>query len=161
MRVVYMALYVLLAMGLPADRIRCPKDAAAIGLKGAPLPWSIYRSFARSLIESIYLLKWRRSTNMAALTSLNPPLAFVDGEADPWRATSPHASPFNAMPHNRTSTSSESFIPIDGAVHQWDENSLLQNETTSMLPPAPVVSTQRSEASFVLMWQNKWEEQHH
>lgn len=87
-----------------------------------------------------------------------PRLAFLDGEIDPWRATSPHANPFNTTAHNRTSTTSEPFILIDGAVHHWDENGLFPNETTKTLPPAPVAAVQKAEVSFVLAWQQEWAE---
>lgn len=78
-----------------------------------------------------------------------PRLAIVDGEADPWRAATPHAF---AAP-NRTSTVSEPFMLIAGkAVHHWDENGLFPNETTADLPPAPVAEAQASEARFVKAW---------
>ncbi|OMP86301.1 putative serine protease K12H4.7 [Diplodia seriata] len=78
-----------------------------------------------------------------------PRLAIIDGEADPWRAATPHAF---AAP-NRTSTDSEPFILITGkAVHHWDENGLFPNETTTELPPAPVADAQAREAQFVKTW---------
>ncbi|QDS70390.1 hypothetical protein FKW77_009275 [Venturia effusa] len=75
-------------------------------------------------------------------------LAFVDGEADPWKYAGPHAP---AAP-NRTSTTNMPFIEIEGAVHHWDENGLFPNETTANLPPAPVTEAQAAEASFVKAW---------
>ncbi|KAH6662855.1 putative serine protease K12H4.7 [Halenospora varia] len=70
-----------------------------------------------------------------------PRLAIVDGEQDPWRPACPHASPFNSTATNRTSTLSEPFILIEGAVHHWDENGLFANETVNTpgeeLPPLP------------------------
>ncbi|KAL1652073.1 hypothetical protein SLS58_000197 [Diplodia intermedia] len=78
-----------------------------------------------------------------------PRLAIIDGEADPWRAATPHA--FTAP--NRTSTDSEPFILIAGkAVHHWDENGLFPNETTTELPPKPVADAQAREAQFVKTW---------
>jgi hypothetical protein len=85
-----------------------------------------------------------------------PRLAFIDGEVDPWRPATPHASPFNPA-KNRTSTTSEPFILIEGAVHHWDENGLFPNETTADLPPKPVVDAQKAEVQFVLGWMKEWE----
>lgn len=88
-----------------------------------------------------------------------PRLAMIDGEQDPWRPATAHASPFNTTAHNRTDTISEPFILIDGGVHHWDENGLFMNETTSDLPPAPVKKTQTKELQFVVAWMYEWE--HH
>ncbi|RDL34351.1 Uncharacterized protein BP5553_07479 [Venustampulla echinocandica] len=92
-----------------------------------------------------------------------PRLAFVDGEQDPWRPATPHASPFNATAANRTSTTSEPFILIAGAVHHWDENGLYPNETNNkpgeLLPPQPVRDAQREELRFVKEWLKEWK--HH
>ncbi|KAI9740199.1 MAG: hypothetical protein M1834_004777 [Cirrosporium novae-zelandiae] len=85
-----------------------------------------------------------------------PRLAFIDGEADPWRPATPHASPFIAGVRNRSSTTSEPFILIEGAVHHWDENGLFANETTDVLPPKPVRDTQREEVRFVKAWMEEW-----
>lgn len=79
-------------------------------------------------------------------------LAFIDGEDDPWRGATPHAPEAN----NRTSTTDEPFILIEGAVHHWDENGLFPNETTATLPPAPVAETQMDEAAFVKAWMAEW-----
>ncbi|KAL1636293.1 hypothetical protein SLS56_001273 [Neofusicoccum ribis] len=86
-----------------------------------------------------------------------PRLAIIDGEADPWRAATPHAF----VAPNRTSTISEPFILITGrAVHHWDENGLFPNETTADLPPKPVAETQAQEAQFVQAWVDEWQQRH-
>jgi hypothetical protein len=90
-----------------------------------------------------------------------PRLAIVDGEWDPWRPSTPHASPFNSTAVNRTSTTSEPFILIEDAVHHWDENGLFRNETTGALPPAPVRDTQKQEIAFVKAWVLEWQQQKH
>ncbi len=81
-----------------------------------------------------------------------PRLAFVDGAADPWRDATPHA---RAAP-DRTSTVSEPFLLIDGAVHHWDQNGLFANETTPDLPPPPVRLAQAQEIAFVEAWVAQW-----
>ena len=86
-----------------------------------------------------------------------PRLAIIDGEQDPWRPATAHASPFNTTAHNRTDTISEPFILIDGAVHHWDENGLFPNETTGSLPPKPIESTHAKEVQFVQAWMSEWE----
>ena len=75
-------------------------------------------------------------------------LAIVDGEQDPWRGASPHSP----LAKNRTSTTERPFLLIQGAVHHWDENGLFPNETTAMLPPAPVREVQSEEVAFVKAW---------
>ncbi|KAG0647554.1 putative extracellular serine carboxypeptidase [Hyphodiscus hymeniophilus] len=90
-----------------------------------------------------------------------PRLAFVDGQIDPWRPATPHASPFNTTAHNRTSTVSEPFILIADAVHHWDENALFPNETVNhppdFLPPVPVRETQAEEIGFLKVWMLEWD----
>ena len=90
-----------------------------------------------------------------------PRLAYVDGEWDPWRPATPHASPFNTTALNRTSTVSEPFILIAEAVHHWDENGLFANETVNtppnFLPPPPVRWTQAQEIAFLEEWMLEWE----
>jgi len=83
-----------------------------------------------------------------------PRLAFIDGEWDPWLPATPHAFDYGAK--DRVSTSSEPFILIANAVHHWDENGLFLNETTTVLPPAPVADTQRAEVQFVKEWMLEW-----
>ena len=85
-----------------------------------------------------------------------PRLAIIDGQTDPWRPATPHAFEYGA--ENRTSTASEPFILIEGAVHHWDENGLFPNQTTAALPPQPVRETQEFETQFVLEWMEEWAE---
>jgi hypothetical protein len=82
-----------------------------------------------------------------------PRLAFVDGEADPWRSATPHA----IGARDRESTASEPFILIPGAVHHWDENGLFDNETTADLPPKAVKGAQDAEVTFVKVWLSEWQ----
>lgn len=84
-------------------------------------------------------------------------LAFVDGQADPWRPATVHAYPYNMTADvNRTNTCEEPFILIEGAVHHWDENGVFANQTTSMFPPAPVKEAQEEEVQFVMAWMEEW-----
>jgi hypothetical protein len=85
-----------------------------------------------------------------------PRLAIVDGEWDPWRPATPHASPFNSTAKNRTSTVEEPFLLIGGAVHHWDENGLFPNETTASLPPKTITGVQSQEIRFVEHWMREW-----
>ena len=82
-------------------------------------------------------------------------LAFIDGEDDPWRGATPHAP----AAKERASTVERPFILIEGAVHHWDENGLFPNETTAMLPPEPVKSTQMDEVAFVKAWMAEFKAQ--
>jgi hypothetical protein len=91
-----------------------------------------------------------------------PRLAFIDGEWDPWRPATPHASPFNTTAVNRTSTISEPFHLIADAVHHWDENGLFANETvnyppSALLPPLPIREVHAEEVAFVLEWMLEWD----
>ncbi|KAH9219793.1 putative serine protease K12H4.7 [Leptodontidium sp. 2 PMI_412] len=90
-----------------------------------------------------------------------PRLAIIDGEQDPWRPATPHASPFNTTAVNRTDTVSEPFSLIAGAVHHWDENGLFPNQTVDsppdFLPPIPVRDVQAQEIMFVLEWMQEWQ----
>ncbi|KAK0127372.1 hypothetical protein ONS96_006921 [Cadophora gregata f. sp. sojae] len=90
-----------------------------------------------------------------------PRLAIIDGEQDPWRPATPHASPFNTTAVNRTDTVSEPFLLIAGAVHHWDENGLFPNQTVDyppdFLPPVPVRDVQAQEIMFVQAWMQEWE----
>ncbi|KAK4939759.1 hypothetical protein LTR10_020043 [Elasticomyces elasticus] len=85
-----------------------------------------------------------------------PRLAFIGGEADPWRPVTPLATLSVPDQLNRTSNASEPVILIAGAVHHWDENGLFPNETTSTLPPAPVAQAQMQEAQIVKEWLTQW-----
>ena len=79
-------------------------------------------------------------------------LAFIDGQADPWRGATPHAD--QAPP--RSSSTDQPFELIRGGVHHWDENGVFPNETNGNLPPGPVLQTQLDEAAFVSAWLHEW-----
>jgi len=83
-----------------------------------------------------------------------PRLAYVDGEADPWRQAGPHAA--QARQRRRPSTTSEPFILIEGGVHHWDSNGLFPNQTTPDLPPPAVKKAQAAEIAFVRAWLEEW-----
>lgn len=89
-----------------------------------------------------------------------PRLAMIDGDRDPWRPATAHASPFNETAINRTSTVSEPFILIENAVHHFDENGLFPNQTVdslpNLLPPQPVRDAQAEILSFVKGWMLEW-----
>ncbi|KAL3425043.1 serine carboxypeptidase S28 [Phlyctema vagabunda] len=91
-----------------------------------------------------------------------PRLAMIDGEWDPWRPATAHASPFNETAVNRTDTASEPFVLIPGAVHHWDENGLFPNETVNtppdFLPPPTVRDAQAQILAFVQEWLAEWEQ---
>lgn len=102
-------------------------------------------------------------------------LAFIDGEVDPWRPATPHSE----LARPRKSTLEKPFILIEGAGHHcelWfprpvsvlrffritadencsmfvgDENGMLANESTPMLPPKAVADAQAQEVKFVKKW---------
>ena len=79
-------------------------------------------------------------------------LAFIDGQADPWRGATPHA---DAAPA-RSSSTDRPFELITGGVHHWDENGVFDNETMGYLPPQAVLQTQLDEAAFVSAWLKEW-----
>ncbi|RDW59707.1 hypothetical protein BP6252_12794 [Coleophoma cylindrospora] len=89
-----------------------------------------------------------------------PRLAMIDGEWDPWRPATAHASPFNNTAVNRTNTVSEPYILIDDAVHHWDENGVFPNETVNtppnFFPPLTITHTQAKEVQFVTAWMAEW-----
>ncbi|KAI3552936.1 serine carboxypeptidase S28 [Colletotrichum abscissum] len=82
-----------------------------------------------------------------------PRVAIVDGEADPWRAATPHK-----IGLNRKSTTSEPFLLIDLGVHHWDENGLKPEDVTPDFPPASIKNVQAQEVEFVKAWMKEWEE---
>ncbi|EGC49684.1 extracelular serine carboxypeptidase [Histoplasma capsulatum var. duboisii H88] len=82
-------------------------------------------------------------------------LAFIDGEVDPWRPATPHSE----MARPRKSTLEKPFILIEGAGHHWDENGMLANESTPMLPPKAVADAQAQEVKFVKKWMKDWEQE--
>lgn len=79
-------------------------------------------------------------------------LAFIDGQADPWKGATVHADIAPA----RSNTIDQPSYVIPGAVHHWDENAVFVNETTSSVPPASVASVQQTEGSFVQAWLKQW-----
>jgi Serine carboxypeptidase S28 len=81
-----------------------------------------------------------------------PRLAQIGGQTDPWRPATPLADQYLGT----KSTTSEPRILIPGAVHHWDENGLLPNETTSNLPPPSIAHAQAAEAAFVKEWLKEW-----
>ncbi|CAK7234236.1 hypothetical protein SBRCBS47491_008880 [Sporothrix bragantina] len=82
-----------------------------------------------------------------------PRLAIIDGEADPWRAATPHALGHN---EKRKNTADEPFLLIPGAVHHWDEYGLYDNEVTAELPPQSIRDVQADEVDFVTQWMADW-----
>ncbi|KAI9039298.1 putative extracelular serine carboxypeptidase [Aspergillus affinis] len=92
-----------------------------------------------------------------------PRVAIIDGKADPWRDATPHAD----GTADRESTDEEPFILVDipaehvwdgirGAVHHWDQNGVLGNQTRSGIPPKEVVEVQKEVVRFVGVWLEKW-----
>ncbi len=79
-------------------------------------------------------------------------LAFIDGQADPWRGATVHA---DGAPARYNTIDQPSYV-IPGAVHHWDENGLFYNESTSSVPPSSVTSVQQTEISFVQAWLKQW-----
>ncbi|KAH8099959.1 peptidase S28 [Cristinia sonorae] len=71
-------------------------------------------------------------------------LAFIDGEADPWRSNTPHAD--EAKP--RADTTLRPFKYLPGAVHHWDENGL---SDPSAEPPL-IQQIHKQQVDFVKAW---------
>lgn len=87
-----------------------------------------------------------------------PRLAVVGGEADPWRPATPLA-PFSLSNKlDMTSTASEPKILIQAAIHHWEGNGVLANETTAELPPWPVAKAQAQIVQFVEEWMVEWKQ---
>ncbi|OLN89068.1 putative extracellular serine carboxypeptidase 2 [Colletotrichum chlorophyti] len=80
-----------------------------------------------------------------------PRVAIVDGEADPWRAATPHK-----IGLDRKSTTSEPFILIELGVHHWDENGARPEDVTPDFPPASIKNAQAREVDFVTAWMEEW-----
>lgn len=88
----------------------------------------------------------------------DPRLAVVGGEADPWRSATPLA-PFSLSDKlDMTSTASEPKILIQAAIHHWEGNGVLANETTAEFPPWPVAKAQAQIVQFVEEWMVEWEQ---
>ncbi|KAA8648062.1 hypothetical protein EYZ11_011251 [Aspergillus tanneri] len=92
-----------------------------------------------------------------------PRVAIIDGLSDPWREATPHAD--GTTP--RKSTDQEPYILIDvpaedvwdkvrGAVHHWDQNGVLGNESTADIPPKQIVDVQKEVVRFVGVWLKQW-----
>jgi len=79
-------------------------------------------------------------------------LAFIDGQADPWRGATIHA---DGAPARYNTIDQPSYV-IPGAVHHWDENGLFYNESSSSLPPSSVALMQATEINFVQAWLKQW-----
>ncbi|KAF1808861.1 hypothetical protein P152DRAFT_452514 [Eremomyces bilateralis CBS 781.70] len=79
-------------------------------------------------------------------------LAFVDGEADPWRPVTPGA---DGAPW-RENTLERPWWKIPGGVHHWDENGVFKNETGPGVPSKDVRWSQEYEAKFVKEWIWEW-----
>lgn len=83
-----------------------------------------------------------------------PRLAIVDGEADPWRAATPHRV---GLPERQRSAAADPFLLIaGGAVHHWDENGRFNNESSPQLPPHPVRHAQDVEVLAAKAWMEEW-----
>jgi hypothetical protein len=77
-----------------------------------------------------------------------PRLAFVDGQADPWRWAGVHAPDAP----KRVDWITEPYVQIKGAVHHWDEYGLFRNETNKGSVPEQVARAQEYERAFVKSW---------
>ncbi|KAF3352716.1 Putative beta-galactosidase A [Verticillium dahliae VDG1] len=86
-----------------------------------------------------------------------PRVAIIDGEADPWRAATPHKI---GLQYPESTVSEPRMIIGGGAVHHWDENGIFKNETTCQLPPQPVKKAQSFIVESVKSWLEEWEIQH-
>jgi hypothetical protein len=90
-----------------------------------------------------------------------PRLAHIGGQADPWRPVTPLATLTGEKDVlNSTSTASEPWVLIEGAVHHWDENGLFANQTTKSLPPSAIKSAQSKEVGFIEAWLKEWHQSH-
>ena len=74
-------------------------------------------------------------------------LAFIDGEADPWKAAGTHATKAT----NRTSTINRPFILIEDGRHGWDMQAMEGEE-----PPKSVADARRKEVGMVKAWMEEW-----
>ncbi|KAF6840564.1 extracelular serine carboxypeptidase [Colletotrichum musicola] len=81
-----------------------------------------------------------------------PRVAIIDGEADPWRAATPHK-----IGLDRKSTTSEPFLMIPLGVHHWDENSVKEEDETPDFPPESIKKAHEQEVEFVTAWMKEWE----
>jgi hypothetical protein len=74
-------------------------------------------------------------------------LAFMGGNADPWRPATPLW-----YPESRNSSTDHPWHLISHGVHHWEENGIFPNETTALLPPPQVVYAQQFLKNFVVDW---------
>jgi len=76
-------------------------------------------------------------------------LAFVDGQADPWRWAGVHKPGLE----KRKDSMAKPFVLIKGAVHHWDENGLPREDADDeSTVPEPVAQAQGYELVFVRAW---------
>ena len=81
-------------------------------------------------------------------------LAFIGGNADPWRPATPLW-----YPESRNSSTEHPWHLISWGVHHWEENGVFENQTTPDLPPPQVVYAQQFLKNFVVDWVEEFEEQ--
>ncbi|KAF1831398.1 peptidase S28 [Decorospora gaudefroyi] len=81
-------------------------------------------------------------------------LAFLGGNADPWRPATPLW-----YPDSRESSTEHPWHLIQWGVHHWEENGVFENETTPFLPPPQVVYAQQFLKNFVVDWVAEFKEQ--
>jgi hypothetical protein len=74
-------------------------------------------------------------------------LAFIDGEADPWKAAGTHAPKAT----DRNSTINRPFILIEDGRHGWDVGVVEGEE-----PPKSVADAQRKEVGMMKAWMEEW-----
>ncbi|EEY20391.1 conserved hypothetical protein [Verticillium alfalfae VaMs.102] len=88
-----------------------------------------------------------------------PRVAIVDGEADPWRAATPHRI---GLPERQSTTEEPFLLMGGGAVHHWDENGISGKDAREgygeSLPPSEVKRVQEAELAFVKTWVEAWSE---
>lgn len=77
-----------------------------------------------------------------------PRLAFIDGEADPWRWAGTHAPGLK----ERVDSMKTPWVLIKGAVHHWDENGLPEGQKNKDEVPEPVAQAQGYEVEFMKAW---------
>jgi len=77
-----------------------------------------------------------------------PRLAFVDGQADPWRWAGTHAPGLE----KRTDSMKTPWVLIEGAVHHWDQNGLPETRKDKDHIPEAVAEAQGYEIEFMKAW---------
>ncbi|KAL7941411.1 serine carboxypeptidase S28 domain-containing protein [Trichoderma barbatum] len=138
--------YFVTGSGTPKDQL--PMISRTITLQSASSHCRILFNITTSPdIESI--------NKLGGFNFSYPRLAILDGEQDPWRSATPHAT---GLP-DRKSTISEPFMLIDWGVHHWDEFGLPEDMQIPGLPPPQVAQAHETEVEFVKAWLKEWEEQ--